>query len=141
MPWTSSPLSLLPKDPCLMQERANEPIDEPGSNIDLSANTFCVGLRVVRGPDWKSDEGGSIGGEGYVGTVVEVGSDSGSLTENMAMVQWDVGTREAYKAGYHGKYEISVLDNSTVGKKRTSFSLIRKLLFPAHYNVQRIFKL
>jgi len=35
----------------------------------------------------------------------------------MAMVQWDVGTREAYKAGYHGKYEISVLDNSTVGIK------------------------
>ena len=33
-----------------------------------------VGLRVVRGPDWEW--GDQDGGEGHVGTVVEVGEPS-----------------------------------------------------------------
>ena len=115
MPATSKPLCFVSKDSSLQQDRANEP-SEGTANSD-SACTFSLGLRVVRGPDWKSNETGSDGGEGFVGTVVEVGTDSSTLAENMATVKWDIGTREVYKAGYQGKYELCVLDNATAGKK------------------------
>jgi len=104
------------EEPSLPHDRNRQANDETGCN-NSSDSTFCVGLRVVRGPDWKSNEAGRDGGEGFVGTVVEVGSDSSSLAENMAVVQWDIGTRGVYKAGYHNKCEISVLDNSSVGIK------------------------
>ena len=126
MPSTSKPLSFVPKEPYLLQNGAHGPLDETGSE-NTSASTFCVGLRVVRGPDWRSDDAGSDGGEGFVGTVVEVGSDSFRLAENMARVQWDIGPRAAYKAGFHGKHEISVLDNSSVGK-RLAFADIQAVI-------------
>ena len=119
MPFTSRPLSFVPKDTSPPQGRDNEAEHETESSVN-SDSIFCVGLRVVRGPDWESKNSGSDGGDGFVGTVVEVGSDSSRLAKNMAMVQWDRGIREAYKAGYQGKYEISILDNSTVGKRCVS---------------------
>ena len=114
MPATDKPLSFVSKDSSLQQDRANEPGEET-ANSD-SASTFSVGVRVVRGPDWKSNEAGIDGGEGNVGTVVEIGTDSSSLAENMVKVKWDNGTSEVYRAGYHEKYELCVLDNAPAGK-------------------------
>ena len=66
-----------------------------------------VGLRVVRGPDWKW--GNQDGGEGNVGTVVEIGK-FGSLTspDKTVVVQWDIGTRTNYRVGYQGSHDLRV---------------------------------
>ncbi|KAJ1074357.1 hypothetical protein K5549_001052 [Capra hircus] len=51
-----------------------------------------VGMRVVRGVDWKW--GQQDGGEGGVGTVVELGRHgSPSTPDRTVVVQWDHGTR------------------------------------------------
>ena len=75
-----------------------------------------VGLRVVRGPDWMLDDVESDGGEGFVGTVVEVGGKSSSLPENLVWVQWDLGIRHDHRAGYYGAYDLCVLDSAPIGK-------------------------
>ena len=124
MPATDKPLSFVSKDSSLQQDRANEPGEET-ANSD-SASTFSVGVRVVRGPDWKSNEAGGDGGEGYVGTVVEIGTDSSSLAENMAKVKWDNGTSQVCKAGYHEENELCVLDNAPAGKASILPSLLLK---------------
>ena len=70
------------------------------------------GLRVVRGPDWEW--GDQDGGEGHVGTVVEVGepvSDEGGVV----VVQWDYGERCKYRCGLDGKYDLRVLDGAPAG--------------------------
>lgn len=71
---------------------------------------IAVGVRVVRGPDWKWND--QDDGEGHVGTVVEVGK---SGIKNVVVVQWDAGTRMDYRAGYQERYDLLVFDNSTVG--------------------------
>jgi len=70
-----------------------------------------VGLRVVRGPDWSW--GDQDGGDGHVGTVVEVGQDGRSV-----VVQWDCGNRCRYRCGEEGKYDLRVLDSAPAGEKR-----------------------
>ena len=70
---------------------------------------LCVGLRVVRGPNWSW--GDQDGGEGHVGTVVEVGQDGGSV-----VVQWDCGNRCRYRCGEEGKYDLRVFDSAPTGK-------------------------
>lgn len=122
MPSSSSPLSFVEKEPWLLHGRARDQIDEHRSECKNSAaSTFSVGLRVVRGTDWPSDDNESDGGEGFLGTVVEVGSNSSSVAEDMAAIQWDIGTRAVYTAAYHGHYDLCVLNNSSVGKKTTLF--------------------
>ena len=121
MPSSSSPLSFVEREPWLLHGRAHDQIDEHGSECNDSAATFSVGLRVVRGTDWPSDDNESDGGEGFLGTVVEVGSNSSSVAENMAAIQWDMGTRAVYTTGYYGLHDLRVLDNSSVGKKTTLF--------------------
>ena len=78
------------------------------------AQEMSVGLRVVRGPDW--DLADMDGGEGFVGTVVDVGSKTSSLPEKLVWVQWDTGARRDHRAGYHGAYDLRVLDNAAAGK-------------------------
>ena len=68
-----------------------------------------AGLRVVRGPDWSW--GDQDGGEGYVGTVVEVGQGGGSV-----VVQWDCGNRCRYRCGEEGKYDLRVFDSAPTGE-------------------------
>ena len=68
-----------------------------------------VGLRVVRGPDWPW--GDQDGGEGHVGTVVEVGQDGRSV-----VVQWDCGNRCRYRCGEEGKYDLRVFDSAPTGE-------------------------
>ncbi|CAG0913605.1 unnamed protein product [Notodromas monacha] len=72
-----------------------------------------VGLRVVRGPDWKW--GDQDGGEGCVGTVVEIGRSGASSPSDTVIVRWDGGTKTNYRVGYQDAYDLRVVDNATVG--------------------------
>ena len=68
-----------------------------------------IGLRVVRGPDWKWGE--QDGGEGNVGTVVRLGQD-----DKRVFVYWDSGKQGNYRAGRSGKFDLRVYDNAQTGK-------------------------
>jgi E3 ubiquitin-protein ligase mind-bomb len=80
-----------------------------------------VGLRVVRGPDWES--GDEDGGEGHVGTVVEVPGrtasqqDESDCSRYYVIVQWDYGERFKYRCGMEQKYDLRVLDNAPIGMR------------------------
>lgn len=126
MPTSANKLSFVEKDPSLPHGRARGQTNDYESQNESNDTTACtyfsdfsVGLRVVRGADWNSDDNESDGGEGFVGTVVEVGRNSASVPEYMAVIQWDMGNREVYSAGHHGVCDLCVLDNSSVGKKTT----------------------
>ena len=71
-----------------------------------------LGVRVVRGPDWKW--GNQDGGEGSVGTVVH--STTSLITEPVLCVQWDSGGKAMYRAGVDGKYDLRILDSANGGK-------------------------
>ncbi|XP_067047013.1 E3 ubiquitin-protein ligase MIB2-like [Acropora muricata] len=75
-----------------------------------------LGMRVVRGPDWEwSNEDG---GEGSVGTVVQIKSVTKSpITQSIVWVQWDSGEKEHYRAGVDGKYDLRILDSSNGGER------------------------
>lgn len=73
-----------------------------------------VGMRVVRGVNWKW--GQQDGGEGGVGTVVELGRHgSPSTPDRTVVVQWDHGTRTNYRAGYQGAHDLLLYDNAQIG--------------------------
>ena len=80
----------------------------------LSEMEVHLGLRVVRGPDWE--RGDQDGGEGHVGTVVEVGEPSVSDGGRAVVVQWDCGERCKCRCGLEGKYDLRVLDSAPAGK-------------------------
>lgn len=87
-------------------------------NLDLdsvSAVSMEVGLRVVRGPDWKwanQDDG-----EGHLGTVVEIGKPGSTTSpDKTVVVQWDSGSRTNYRVGYQGAFDLRILDNAPIGK-------------------------
>ena len=85
-----------------------------------------LGFRVVRGPDWEW--GDQDGGEGHVGTVVEVGQPSNEGTESV-VVQWDCGERCKYRCGQDGKYDLRVLDSAPTGKSTmccTCYKIVQK---------------
>lgn len=74
-----------------------------------------VGLRVVRGPDWKW--GNQDEGEGHVGTVVEIGRQgSDTSPDKTVVVQWDSGSRTNYRVGYQDAFDLRVFDNAPIGK-------------------------
>ncbi|XP_050691337.1 E3 ubiquitin-protein ligase MIB2-like isoform X2 [Eriocheir sinensis] len=78
-----------------------------------------VGLRVVRGPDWKWGE--QDGGAGHAGTVVEVGRPGSSTTpDRTVVVQWDAGARTNYRVGYQAAHDLTLLDNAPIGVKHPS---------------------
>ena len=55
-------------------------------------------------------------GEGYVGTVVEVGKESSTSTpEKTVVVQWDGGNRTNYRVGYQGFFDLRIYDVAPVG--------------------------
>ncbi|KAL5015310.1 hypothetical protein ScPMuIL_009580 [Solemya velum] len=75
-----------------------------------------VGLRVVRGPDWKW--GNQDEGEGHVGTVVEIGRQgSDTSPDKTVVVQWDSGSRTNYRVGYQDAFDLRVFDNAPIGVK------------------------
>ncbi len=76
------------------------------------------GMRVVRGPDWKW--GDQDGGEGTVGSVVEVNmegsaADGGRTLVQAAVVAWDNGNRCNYRCGLDGKFDLRLFDNGPTG--------------------------
>ncbi len=74
-----------------------------------------LGTRVVRGRDWKWKN--QDGGEGCVGTVVQIGQDKKSpFTEQLVWVQWDCGTKANYRAGVDGKHDLRVFDSTDQGE-------------------------
>ncbi|XP_070207241.1 E3 ubiquitin-protein ligase MIB2-like isoform X2 [Littorina saxatilis] len=78
-----------------------------------------VGLRVVRGPDWKW--GNQDGGEGFVGTVVEVGKPGSTTSpDKTVVVHWDSGARTNYRVGYQGAYDLRIYDNAPIGLRHTN---------------------
>ena len=88
-----------------------------------------VGLRVVRGPNWSW--GDQDGGEGHVGTVVEVGQSGGWV-----VVQWDCVNRCRYRCGEEGKYDLRVFDSGPTGE-RVSI-LIQEFLWTTVCLIDRI---
>ena len=77
------------------------------------------GLRVVRGPNWKW--GNQDGGEGGVGTVVDVvnvdqPSGGSCALQRGIVVEWDKGGRCNYRSAISGCYDLRLLDNGPVGK-------------------------
>lgn len=74
-----------------------------------------LGVRVVRGPDWKW--GNQDSGEGHVGTVVEIGKPGSQTSpDKTVVVQWDSGARTNYRVGYQGAYDLRVYDNAPCGQ-------------------------
>ena len=69
----------------------------------------CIGLRVVRGPDWKWGE--QDGGEGHLGTVAAVEGQGDSV-----VVQWDCGGRNQCRCGRDNKFDLRVFDNASTGR-------------------------
>ncbi|KAG8434369.1 hypothetical protein GDO86_012666 [Hymenochirus boettgeri] len=73
-----------------------------------------VGMRVVRGVDWKWAN--QDNGEGSVGTVVEIGRQGSPTTpDKTVVVQWDHGTRTNYRTGFQGAYDLMLYDNAQTG--------------------------
>ncbi|XP_030641535.1 E3 ubiquitin-protein ligase MIB2 isoform X2 [Chanos chanos] len=78
-----------------------------------------VGMRVVRGVDWKW--GNQDDGEGHVGTVVEIGRQGSTTTpDKTVVVQWDSGTRTNYRTGYQGCYDLLLYDNAQIGVRHSN---------------------
>ncbi len=82
-----------------------------------------VGLRVIRGPDWRW--GDQDGGEGGVGTVVEVARgtqqpqpQSAPTPEGTVIVQWDSGARTNYRTGHQGSFDLRALDAAPCGVRQ-----------------------
>ena len=80
-----------------------------------------VGLRVVRGPNWRW--GDQDGGEGYVGTVSEVqragrpsDGEEDKMSSCVVTVQWDCGNRCRYRCGIEDKYDLRVIDSAPAGR-------------------------
>ncbi|OWF37152.1 E3 ubiquitin-protein ligase MIB2-like [Mizuhopecten yessoensis] len=77
------------------------------------------GVRVVRGKDWKWGE--QDGGEGNVGTVIDVGTqEDGSCPQRCAIVQWDSGYRNTYRAGFEDSFDLRIFDTATIGIRHPS---------------------
>ncbi|XP_074653934.1 E3 ubiquitin-protein ligase MIB2-like [Tubulanus polymorphus] len=78
-----------------------------------------LGLRVVRGPDWRWSE--QDGGEGHVGTIVEIGKPGSTTSpDKTVVVQWDSGSRTNYRVGYQNAYDLTIFDNAPVGIRHES---------------------
>ena len=75
--------------------------------IRLIMMSSLVGIRVVRGPDWKW--GDRDGGEGHVGTIIETPiSGFSQMGPRTVTVVWDSGIKEFYRAGPKGSYDLRV---------------------------------
>ena len=104
MSTTSKPLSFVPKNYYLTQDRNDE--NNHGFN-NLYASTFSEDLRVLGCRSLDTE-----GTQGIIGTVTELRLSR----DNTAVIQWDTGIKETYSAGHHDQQEIFVLDNACIGK-------------------------
>lgn len=76
---------------------------------------FDIGIRVVRGQNWSW--GDQDGGEGHLGTVVEIGHEESAakVPPQCVQVQWDKGYRNMYRVGYESQYDLRIYDTSALG--------------------------
>lgn len=83
--------------------------------IGFAGMVFDIGIRVVRGQNWSW--GDQDGGEGHLGTVVEIGhEESASKVPPMCVqVQWDKGYKNMYRVGYEEQYDLRIFDTSALG--------------------------
>lgn len=66
-----------------------------------------VGVRVVRGPDWRW--GDQDGGEGHTGTVIPTSELDLEITgPRTVTVLWDSGMKFTYQGGPEGSYDLRV---------------------------------
>lgn len=66
------------------------------------------------------------GGEGYVGTVCEIGkTGSSSSPDKTVVVQWDSGFRSNYRVGYQGQYDLRIYDNAQIGKHFYKYLMLK----------------
>ena len=66
-----------------------------------------IGVRVVRGPNWKW--GDQDGGEGNVGTVIgTLDADPKAFGSRTVTVVWDSGIKAQYRTGPQGSYDLRV---------------------------------
>ncbi|KAL3861975.1 hypothetical protein ACJMK2_007981 [Sinanodonta woodiana] len=77
---------------------------------------MVVGIRVVRGPDWKY--GNNDGGVNHVGTV------AGVRGENSVSVVWDAGNETLCRVGDGEKHDILVFDNVTIGVRHSKSNCV-----------------
>ena len=78
-----------------------------------------VGVRVVRGPNWSWED--QDGGEGSVGTVIEVNSPESTCEGEehvIVHVCWDVGVLSNYRCGLGGQNGVIVYDSAQTGVLR-----------------------
>jgi E3 ubiquitin-protein ligase mind-bomb len=79
------------------------------------SDVIKIGIRVVRGLDWEW--GDQDGGEGSVGTIVEVGGQgSNKNPAGTVVVLWDSGIKANYRAGFGCKDDLRVLDSAPAGQ-------------------------
>ena len=86
---------------------------KPSSLLNSGYNEMeCLGMRIVRGPDWRWEN--QDGGEGNVGTVVGTETKS-PIKAPIVWVRWDSGSKANYRAGVDGKHDLRVLDSANAG--------------------------
>uniref|UniRef100_A0A8C2L9G3 E3 ubiquitin-protein ligase MIB2 n=1 Tax=Cyprinus carpio TaxID=7962 RepID=A0A8C2L9G3_CYPCA len=99
--------------------RAHRKHSEAGHGAQPERGSMEVGMRVVRGVDWKW--GNQDEGEGHVGTVVEIGRQGSTTTpDKTVVVQWDSGTRTNYRTGYQSAYDLLLYDNAQIGVRHSN---------------------
>jgi len=77
---------------------------------------MLLGVKVVRGPDWKwsdQDEG-----EGTIGTLIKYGTHGSEVIVNgTGFVQWDTGGNANYRVGRDGAYDLRLFDTAVAGEQ------------------------
>ncbi|XP_029291808.1 E3 ubiquitin-protein ligase MIB2 [Cottoperca gobio] len=130
---------LVPSLPAILSARASSVLQKPRRRSSSSGSVSAarprplraaprpgpcrgsmeVGMRVVRGLDWKW--GNQDDSEGHIGTVVEIGRQGSTTTpDKTVVVQWDSGTRTNYRTGYQGSFDLLLYDNAQIGVRHSN---------------------
>ncbi|XP_051949788.1 E3 ubiquitin-protein ligase MIB2-like isoform X2 [Xyrauchen texanus] len=105
--------------PSALLARPHRKHSEVGNGSQPAYGSMEVGMRVVRGVDWKW--GNQDEGEGHAGTVVEIGRQGSTTTpDKTVVVQWDSGTRTNYRTGYQAAYDLLLYDNAQIGVRHSN---------------------
>ena len=113
LPMTNTPESPTPEPPTPEPPTQEPPTQVPVECADNQAvqddSDFCVGMRVVRGPDWKYNNQDEFEGQPGEGLIIE-----GINSANMVKVEWDNGDKShQYRVGGDdGRLEISPSPNA-----------------------------
>ncbi|KAL3862651.1 hypothetical protein ACJMK2_008605 [Sinanodonta woodiana] len=89
--------------------------ESTNSRARIRCRAVDIGVRVVRGPDWKF--GDQDGGEGHLGSVIDICTDEDNeyYPAQTAVVIWDNGEKNVYRAGLDKQYDLCLYDNAGIG--------------------------